>query len=287
MQISQNSTKYIVALVGILFLFSSCEKEYESIESIDEAKIKAYIQKNNIPAVKDPSGFYYQILEQGTGGPLLNKDSVFYTTSVKSLTGTSYYSPTEFSNDGTYLGYVNPSAYRIAMYSINRGGKVRVIVPSYLAFGKNGQANIPPNEVIVSEISVLPETKQWEIDDRIILNFLTTKGLTGFTKHPSRIYQNVSVVGTGAAITPLSTITVKYKGRLLNGTVFDESGATDLEMALNGFIIGWRKVLVGVTKGTKLRIFVPSDLGYGITANGEIPGNSVLDFDIEIVDVVD
>ena len=286
MQISKNSTKYIVALVGILFFFSSCEKEYESIESIDDAKIKAYIQKNNIPAIKDPSGFYYQVLEQGTGGPLLNKDSVFYTSSVKSLTGTSYYSPAEFSAEGTYLGYVNPIAYRTALYSINRGGKVRIIVPSHLAFGKNGEGTIPPNEVIVSEISVLPEAKQWQVDDRIILNFLAAKGLTGFTKHSSRVYQNISVAGTGTTISPLSTITVKYKGRLLNGTVFDESGTTDLVRPLYELIPGWKKVLVGVAKGTKMRIFIPSDLGYGLPGSGIIPGRAVLDFDIEIVDVV-
>lgn len=283
----KNITKYTLALLSIVALFTSCEKEYESIESIDDAKIKAYIQKNNIPAIKDPSGFYYQVLEQGTGGTLLNKDSVFYTLTVKSLTGTSYLTPTQFANDGTYLGYVPNVAYRTAMYAINRGGKVRVIVPSYLAFGKNGEGSVPPNEVIVTEISVLPETKQWQVDDKVITDFLTAKGLTGFTKHSSRVYQNISVVGTGAAITPLSTITVKYKGRLLTGTVFDESGTTDLVRALIGLVPGWQKVLVGVTKGSKLRIFIPSDLGYGVSPNGVIPGNSVLDFDIEIVDVVD
>ncbi|MES2650622.1 MAG: FKBP-type peptidyl-prolyl cis-trans isomerase [Bacteroidota bacterium] len=287
MQIIKNSTKYTLALLGMVLLLSSCEKEYESIESIDEAKIKAYIQQNNLPAIKDPSGFYYQVLEPGTGGPLLNKDSVFYNSTVKSLTGTTYYSPAAFVNEGTYLGYVNPAAYRTAMYSINRGGKVRIIVPSYLAFGKNGQDNVPPNEVVVAEISVLLEKSQYEIDDRIIRDFLTSKGLTGFTKHPSRVYQNISVVGSGAAIGSLSTITFKYKGRLLNGTQFDESGTTDLVSTLTDLRPGLRKVLLGVTKGSKLRIFVPSDLGYGKQADGPIPANSILDFDLEIVDVVD
>jgi FKBP-type peptidyl-prolyl cis-trans isomerase FkpA len=282
-----NSTKYIVALVAILFLFSSCEKEYESIESIDDAKIKEYIQKNKIEAIKDPSGFYYQVLAQGTGGPLLNKDSVFYTSTVKSLTGTTYYSPTEYTNDGNYLGYVNPTAYRTAMYAINRGGKIRIIVPSYLAFGKNGKDAVPPNEVIVSEISVLPQTSQWQVDDKKITDFIAAKGLTGFTKHTSRVYRSITVAGTGLSISPLSTITVKYTGRLLNGTIFDQSGTTDLVNLLSDLIPGWRKSLIGVAKGTKLRLLIPSDLGYGLTGSGLIPGNSVLDFDIEIVDVVD
>ncbi|RZL18680.1 MAG: hypothetical protein EOO89_05500 [Pedobacter sp.] len=287
MQINKNSAKYIVALVALLFTLSSCEKEYESIESIDEAKIKDYIQKNNIPAVRDPSGFYYQILEQGTGGALLNKDSVFYTSTVKSLTGTSYYTPTEYFNDANYLGYVIPAAYRTAMLAINRGGKVRIIVPSYLAFGKNGQDNIPPNEVVVAEISVLPQATQWQVDDKRITDFIAAKGLTGFKKLPSRVYHSVSVVGTGAAISSLSTITVKYTGRLLNGSIFDQSGTTDYVSLLSDLVPGWRKSLLGVTKGTKLRMLIPSDLGYGKAGSGAIPANAILDFDLEIVDVVD
>jgi FKBP-type peptidyl-prolyl cis-trans isomerase FkpA len=285
MQISKNISKYTVAFLGLVVIFSSCKKEYESIESIDEAKIQAYIQKNNIPAIKDPSGFYYQVLTQGTGGPLLNKDSVFYNFTVTSLTGVTYYSPTAYANEGNYLGYVTPASYRTALYAINRGGKVRVIVPSYLAFGKNGQGNIPPNEVIVSEITVFDATAQWQVDDNRIKDFLTEKALTGFTKHSSRVYRNISVVGTGPAINEFSTITFKYKGRLLNGTVFDETTTANLTTTLDGVIRGWRS-LVGITKGSKVRIFIPSDLGYGVAANGAIPGNSILDFDIEVVDVV-
>lgn len=282
---SKNNIKYLFALLATLVVFNSCKKEYESIESIDDAKIQAYIQKNNIPAVKDPSGYYYQVLEQGTGGPLLNKDSVFYSLNVTSLTGVTYYTPSSYSNEGNYLGYLTPEPYRNALYTIKRGGKVRVIIPSYLAYGKNGTGMIPPNEVLVSEITVLPETKQWEIDDKVIRSFIADKGLT-MLKNSARVYFNISTEGNGSFITPKSIITVKYKGRLLTGTVFDESGANDLVRALNGLIVGWQKVLVGVTKGSKLRILIPSDLAYGTTGSTGIPPNSVLDFDIEIVDVV-
>jgi FKBP-type peptidyl-prolyl cis-trans isomerase len=281
---SKNNIKYLFALLTVLVVFNSCKKEYESIEIIDDAKIQAYIKQNNVPAIKDPSGYYYQVLEQGNGGVMLNKDSVFYNLAVKSLSGSTYYAPLQYSNEGDYLGYLKPEAYRNALYSINRGGKVRVIVPSYLAYGKNGFGVIPSNEVLVTEISVYPETKQWQIDDRLIKEFIAAKGLT-MSKHPSRVYFNISTSGTGEVIATNSTITAKYKGRLLTGTQFDESGATDLVRALNGLIVGWQKVLIGLTKGTKLRILIPSDLAYGISGSTGIPPNSPLDFDIEIVDV--
>lgn len=285
MQIIKNTSKYSYLLLGSILLLSSCEKEYESIESIDEAKIKTYLQQNNIAAIKDPTGFYYQVLTPGTGEALLEKDSVFYTSTVKSLSGsTTYYSPSEFTTDGTYLGYVNPAPYRTAMLAIKRGGKVRVIVPSYLAFGKNGKDNVPPNEVIVAEISILAEKSQIEIDDKKIRDFIAAKGLTGFTKHPSRVYQSITTAGTGEIINPLSTVKVTYKGRFLTGTQFDES--TDYSSSLTNFISGWRKVLLGVKKGTKMRILIPSDLAYKDSRDQpSIPPHSVLDFDVEIVDV--
>ena len=275
--------KSLIVLLAMVMVFNACKKEYESIEDIDEAKIQAYIKQNNIPAIKDPSGYYYQVLDQGTGGELLNKDSVFYNLSVKSLTGTSYYTPLEYSNEGNYLGYLKPDTYRTALYAVKRGGKVRVIVPSYLGYGKNGSGVIPSNEVLVTEITVYPETKQWEIDDKVIKQFITAKGLT-MTKHASRVYLNIANAGTGEIVKANSVLKVKYKGRLLTGTVFDEN-SEGLSNVLSGFVQGWRKGLLGLAKGAKLRMLIPSDLAYGPAGTTGIPPNAPLDFDVEIVDV--
>jgi FKBP-type peptidyl-prolyl cis-trans isomerase len=217
---------------------------------------------------------------------MLNKDSVFYNSTITSLSGTSYYTPTAYSNDGNYLGYVTPTPYRLALSHINRGGKVRIFIPSYLGFGKNGSGPIPGNEVIIADISVYPETTQWQLDDKIITDFLAEKGITA-VKHPSRVYYQVNQAGTGTTpIEASSTVTVKYTGRLLTGTVFDKTEAdSTYEAVLSQQIISWRKVLIGFTKGTKLRIFAPSDLSYGTLGRDIIPPNSILDFDIEIVEV--
>lgn len=286
---SKHITKYIFALLAVLVLFNSCKKEYEKIEEIDDAKIQAYIKQNGISAVKDETGFYYQILDQGAGAPMLNKDSVFYTMTIKSLTGNVYYTtPANYSENG-YLGYVVPEPYRIALNALNRGGKVRVIVPSYLAYGKNGNDIVPPNEVILSELTVFTEKSQWEIDDKLIKSYLTSKGLTA-TKHPSRVYYNTSIIGTGNVITSTSKIKLKYTGRLLNGTQFDDGDAYESFVFDN--IPGFRKLLPGVTSGSKLRIYIPSDLGYGTSPQTDpntgktiIPSNSVLEFDIEVLEV--
>lgn len=278
-------TLYSVALLGMLILFNSCKKEYETIESIDEAKIQAYIKQNNLTMTKDPSGFYFQVLNQGTGSPLLNKDSVFFDLSVGSLTGTNYYSTGTYSNEGTYLGYIMPNPNRIALTGLNRGGKVRIILPSYLAYGKNGSGIIPSNEIISTIITVLPEEKQWQIDDRRIREFIAANSLTNVIKAPTRVYYKVLTPGSGTSIDLTSSLTVKYTGRTLNGTVFDQTtGDATLISPLTSLIKGWR-VLLGMQKGAKVRIFIPSDLGYGLSPQSNIPASSVLDFDIEVVDV--
>ncbi len=291
MQISKKLSSSTIALLAILLLFNSCKKEYETIQSIDDAKIQAYIKQNNLTMTKDPSGFYYQVLTQGTGAPLAYKDSVFYNLEVKALSGQSYITATAFTNDGTHLGYLNPTSYRTALLGVKRGSKVRIILPSYLAYGKNGYGTVPSNEVIVSDITTYAQNAQWQIDDARILSFLSANNITA-VKSPQRVYYKILTPGTGTSIDIASTVTLKYTGRLLNGTVFDQTIDTSYLVAqLQSLIKGW-EVLLGMQKGTKIRIFIPSDLGYGLagqtdsyTGKTTIPASSVLDFDIEVIDV--
>ncbi|MCY1539189.1 hypothetical protein D9M68_747620 [compost metagenome] len=60
-----------------------------------------------------------------------------------------------------------------------------------------------------------------------------------------------------------------------------------MEQALSALIPGWKKALLGVPSGSKLRIIIPSDLAYGNANTGLVPARSVLDFTIEIVEVED
>ncbi len=110
-----------------------------------------------------------------------------------------------------------------------------------MAYGKNGSGPVPSNEVIVSEITTYLETKQWQIDDRLINEFITAKNLT-MTKDPSRVYYNISQVGTGTQVSKFSTVTVKYTGRFLTGTIFDQTtGDATLVAAINALVPGGAK----------------------------------------------
>jgi FKBP-type peptidyl-prolyl cis-trans isomerase FkpA len=283
MQMRKKNIIYTLALVGMLILFNSCKKEYESIESIDDAKIQTYIKQKNLNMTKDPSGFYYQIITQGTGDVILDKDSVLYDFDLKSLDGTLFQSANSLGNNGNYLGYVTPSPFRIAMLNLKRGGAAKIIIPSHLAFGKNGNGNIPSNEIILTDLSVYNQKSQIQLDDDRINAFLTAKGITAI-KDPSRVYYKVLTPGTGTeAIDMHSTVVFSYTGRLLNGTVFDSG--TGFSTTLPYVIQGWQKIIPKFTNGAKIRIFIPSDLAYGGAGSTGIPMNAPLDFDIEITSV--
>jgi FKBP-type peptidyl-prolyl cis-trans isomerase FkpA len=132
--------------------------------------------------------------------------------------------------------------------------------------------------------SCLKKDNQPEIDDQIIQNYLKKNNLTA-TKHPSGLYYIMTQEGTGDSPNISNTVEVKYQGRLTDGTVFDET-ETDktASFELSGLIYGWQIGITMMKKGGKATLFIPSGLGYGNNEIGPIPPNSVLIFDIELVD---
>jgi FKBP-type peptidyl-prolyl cis-trans isomerase FkpA len=283
---------YTFALLAMIMLFSACKKQYESIQNTDDTKLQRYISSNHLQVTKDSTGYYYSVVTPGTGANFLDKDSVLYNVVVKSITnGTEYYNTATYAaNFGTLVGYsgtfVTQSipAIRTAILALKPGGTAKVLLPSYLAFGKNGLSNInvPSNEPVELTIITYPERSQAALDNRIIQEFLTRNSLTA-SKDSSGVYYNISTPGTGTeVINRSSTIKAKYTGRLLNGTVFDSSTDGTFTSSLGSLIPGWQKVVPKLKNGGKIRMLIPSGLGYGTSASGKIPANSVLDFDIEV-----
>lgn len=99
--------------------------------------------------------------------------------------------------------------------------------------------------------------------------------------------------GTGTAIAASSQVAVVYKGWLTNGTLFDET-KTGSDGKLQAFsfvegqhqvIAGWEEGLLGVKEGGVRLLIIPPALGYGATGQGPIPGNSVLVFQVQVVQV--
>jgi FKBP-type peptidyl-prolyl cis-trans isomerase FkpA len=121
----------------------------------------------------------------------------------------------------------------------------------------------------------------------IIQTYLTDKKLAA-KELPSGVFYLETKAGAGTAMPILSsTVTVNYKGYLLDGSVFDQtpaSGSSPISFGLSGLIKGWQEGIPTMKKGGKTTLFIPSSLGYGSAAQSKIPANSILIFDIELVD---
>ncbi|MCO5258582.1 MAG: FKBP-type peptidyl-prolyl cis-trans isomerase [Crocinitomicaceae bacterium] len=103
------------------------------------------------------------------------------------------------------------------------------------------------------------------------------------TKSDSGLYYQIHEKGTGDSIKAGALISVIYTGKLLNGRVFDQA-KEPIELELSKLILGWREVVYYMRVGGKASIIVPPQLGYAGRTMPEIPKNSILQFDIEVVD---
>jgi FKBP-type peptidyl-prolyl cis-trans isomerase FklB len=94
--------------------------------------------------------------------------------------------------------------------------------------------------------------------------------------------------GAGAQPKATDTVTVNYRGTTISGTEFDSSykRGQPATFPLNGVIKGWTEALQLMKVGSKYQLFIPPTLAYGERAVGpEIPPNSTLIFEVELLDV--
>ncbi len=106
---------------------------------------------------------------------------------------------------------------------------------------------------------------------------------------PSSLVIEDLVVGSGAIAVTGDTLTVHYVGTLTNGQKFDSSydrgQPFPFRLGAGSVIAGWDQGLVGMRVGGKRRLTIPPALGYGSQANGPIPANSTLIFEIDLISI--
>lgn len=111
----------------------------------------------------------------------------------------------------------------------------------------------------------------------------------GVTETESGLQYKVLEEGEGAKPEADDTVTVHYRGRLLDGTEFDSSYERDqpATFALNSVIAGWTEALQLMSPGAKYELYIPAELAYGPGGNGPIPPNSALIFEVELLEVAE
>jgi FKBP-type peptidyl-prolyl cis-trans isomerase len=127
-------------------------------------------------------------------------------------------------------------------------------------------------------------------DSALIADYLKKNNLKA-EKTESGLYYVITEQGTGPNAQPGQKVFVHYTGKLLNGQKFDSSldrgQPLSFTLGAGQVIRGWDEGLSLLNKGAKAILLIPSSLGYGSqdVGNGMIPANSVLIFDVQLVDV--
>ncbi|QNK61592.1 FKBP-type peptidyl-prolyl cis-trans isomerase [Pedobacter sp. PAMC26386] len=157
----------VLLLVCAVIAFSSCGKINHDIPVIpdnfdpvvqftkDTTAIRAFIIAKNIPAIKNPvNGLFYQVIAPGTG-------SVNYTTSTlvsANYVGTLLNGSVFDKSNGTSLKFELSRVivgWQIGIPLVQPGGKLRLIIPSGLAYGNDNRQPFPPNSILDFTIDVI------------------------------------------------------------------------------------------------------------------------------------
>jgi peptidylprolyl isomerase len=167
-----------------------------------------------------------------------------------------------------------------AIMGMKKGETRTIIVPSKLAFGERGYGPVPPNsklKFVVTLLDAKEQLKMWSLDTT---NIQTT---------PSGLKYIIVKQGTGAFPDSGKTVMVQYSGYLPNGKRFDSSverGEPFLFIVgMHQVIQGWEEGILFINKGSKARFIIPPSLAFNNKKVGQIPANSSLIFDVELLDI--
>ena len=111
----------------------------------------------------------------------------------------------------------------------------------------------------------------------------------GIVTLPSGLQYEVITEGNGKKPSATDRVKCHYEGTLIDGTLFDSSikRGQPAVFGVNQVIRGWVEALQLMGEGSKWRLYIPSELGYGAQQAGEmIPPHSTLIFDVELIEVL-
>lgn len=189
-------------------------------------------------------------------------------------------------------------SYGIAMNmgaNIARQGGVEIDMPAFFAGLQDGLNGAKPRvsesdlqeafqgaQAKVEAAAAEKAAKMSEAGDSFLAK---NKVRDGVVVTESGLQYEVLRAGDGAKPTAEQTVEVHYHGTLIDGTVFDSSvqrGET-VSFPVGGVIAGWVEALQLMAVGSKWKLFIPAELGYGNREQGPIPAGSVLVFEVELI----
>ena len=141
-----------LAILMLFGLFTSCKKQEEK----DRELILKYIADNNLNAVEGPEGLFYVMEREGTGANPITSSRVTVHYEGFLLNGDKFDSSIDRGQPSTFPLTSVIRGWQIGIPLFKAGGKGKLILPSGLAYGRQGAGNsIPPNAVLVFGVELI------------------------------------------------------------------------------------------------------------------------------------
>ncbi len=297
----------MVLVLGVVGLYS-CNEESESLLEKemreDNQEIVDYLAANQIEEKKTVAGIYYQPVVENTTGDRPGSDeivSIYYK--IKTLDGKHIDSLTQNMGAPARFrrGYQNvfPLGIDDAMSVMRQGETYRFFIPSYFGYWDISTQKIPSYTPLIAELTVAgiyDENTQKTYEQEVISDLIEEKEwgemVQSFT---SGLKIVVTQEGTGDKPQVGETVKIKYVGKLLNGTIFDQTeGAQTFNYTIGAtnIIKGWQEGIPKLKKGSKATLILPSHLAYGFEralvipreiASSKIGSLETLLFEVEVL----
>ena len=147
--------------------------------------------------------------------------------------------------------------------------------------------DVTANTLLTNYMTKIQEKKSKTVIEEGEKFLAQNKLKPGVITTASGLQYEVITEGTGIKPTAIDTFVAHYRGTLLNGTEFDASynRGQPLTYPVNKVVPGWIEGLQLMAVGSKYKFYIPYNLGYGLTGNGQIPGGAMLIFELELLEV--
>ena len=279
--------KKILVLAALLTLTGSAFAQKKATNRPAPQKTAAPVEKKELNVeYTTASGLKYKILEKGTGKRAVAGSTVSVHYTGRLTNGTKFDSSRDRGQPFSFkLGQgMVIKGWDEGIALLNVGDKAVFTIPPSIGYGDREMGSIPANSTLVFDVELMDvkePVKPWEMNNKDTLT--TASGLK---------YLIVEKAADPNAVKAENgkNVDVHYTGFLTNGKVFDSSierGQPISFLLGSGMVIkGWEEGISLMKKGDKIRLIIPSDLGYGPNgAGGVIPPNATLLFDVELVNV--
>lgn len=273
--------RYLTIFLALI-VFSSCSED-DSVKDYREEndlEILQYLSENNLTAEKSSSGLYYIIDNPGTGEVPVTNDRVKVVYKGYFTDGTTFDESSEegvsFTLQNLITGWMEGITY------FKEGGSGKLFIPAHLGYGSKGSGNIPAGSVLIFDIELVYVNYATENDEQI-QNYLSDNDIMA-EKTETGLYYTINTIGTGEQPTLTNNVTVTYTGYLLDDQVFDES-TDNINFDLGTLIPGFAEGMTYLNEGGSGTFFIPAHLAYGNNGAFNIPGGSVLIFNVELISI--